>query len=343
MLMLGMREQGSAREMVATRCERGADIARLLRLPAGTPEAIRSLDEHWDGSGLPLGLRGTAIPLLGRIVCVAQTLEVFVDAFDVRTAYDMAYARRGRWFDPTLVDCLGTFQFDSAFWGGLRSTASLSLVSSVEPADEVIRCDDDGLDNVSEAFARVIDAKSPYTSRHSINVSSISVDVGRAMGIAGDEMHTLRRASLLHDIGKLGVSNRVLDKPGPLDPGEWAAMQAHTGFTLEILKRVSRFRQFAATAAAHHERLDGSGYHLGLRDNQLGAIARVIAVADVTEAVSADRPYRAGLPVEEARQILRTLVARRHLCPVAVEALEATFHGLPQDVDYFDQPVAAVA
>jgi HD-GYP domain-containing protein (c-di-GMP phosphodiesterase class II) len=163
------------------------------------------------------------------------------------------------------------------------------------------------------------------------------------MGIAGDEMHTLRRASLLHDIGKLGVSNRVLDKPGPLDPGEWAAMQAHTGFTLEILKRVSRFRQFAATAAAHHERLDGSGYHLGLRDNQLGAIARVIAVADVTEAVSADRPYRAGLPVEEARQILRTLVARRHLCPVAVEALEATFHGLPQDVDYFDQPVAAVA
>jgi putative nucleotidyltransferase with HDIG domain len=343
MLMMGVREQGAAREMMASRCERGADIARMLRLPHGSAAAIHSLDEHWDGSGLPFGLKGSAIPLLGRIVSLAQTLEVFVDAFDVRTGYEMAYARRGRWFDPTLVDCLGTFQFDSAFWGGLRSSATLSLVAALEPEDEIIRCDDAQLDLVSEAFARVIDAKSPYTSRHSINVSKIAVDAGHAMGIAGDEMHTLRRASLLHDIGKLGVSNRVLDKPGPLDPDEWNAMRSHTKFTLEILKRVARFRQFAATAAAHHERLDGSGYHLGLRDHQLGTIARLIAVADVTEAISAHRPYRAGLPIDEARQILRKLVQRQHLCPIAVEALEATYAGLPDDASPTAPVLVAVA
>jgi len=334
MLMLGVREQGSAREMVATRCERGADIARLLRLPHGTPDAIHSLDEHWDGSGMPFGLRGSSIPLLGRIVCLAQTVEVFVAAFDVRTAYEMARARRGRWFDPTLVDAMASFEFDSAFWGGMRSSAVLSLVSAIEPEDQVIRCDEDQLDAVSEAFARVIDAKSPYTSRHSVNVSAIAVDVGAAMGIVGDDMHTLRRAALLHDIGKLGVSNRVLDKPGPLDPEEWESMRKHTGFTLEILKRVARFRQFAATAAAHHERLDGSGYHLGLKGHQLGTIARIIAVADVTEAVSADRPYRAGMPVDEVRQVLQQLVHKQHLCPVAVEALEATFIGLPQESSF---------
>ncbi len=334
MLMLGVREQGTAREMVATRCERGADIARLLRLPSGTPDAIHSVEEHWDGSGMPFGLRGSAIPLLGRIVCLAQTVEVFAAAFDVRTAYEMARTRRGRWFDPTLVEAMASFEFDSAFWGGLRSSATLALVSAIEPEDEVIRCDEDQLDAVSEAFARVIDAKSPYTSRHSVNVSSIAVNVGASMGIAGDDMHTLRRAALLHDIGKLGVSNRVLDKPAALDPDEWASMRKHTAFTLEILKRVARFRQFAATAAAHHERLDGSGYHLGLHGDQLGTISRIIAVADVTEAVSADRPYRAGMPVEEAKQILRRLVAERHLCPVVVEALEGTFTGLPAETPF---------
>ena len=331
MLMLGVREQGSAREMVATRCERGADIARMLRLPHGSAEAIHSLDEHWDGSGMPFGLRGSAIPLLGRIVSLAQTVEVFANGFDVATAYEMARTRRGRWFDPTLVDSMAAFEFDSAFWGGLRSTAALSLVATIEPEDQVIRCDSDQLDTVSEAFARVIDAKSPYTSRHSVNVSAIAVDTGRALGITGDQMHTLRRAALLHDIGKLGVSNRVLDKPGPLDPDEWDAMRKHTRFTFEILKRVARFRQFAATAAAHHERLDGSGYHLGLHDDQLGDLARIIAVADVTEAVSADRPYRAGMAPDEVKTVLRKLVAKRHLCPIATEALEATFTGLPRE------------
>ena len=144
-------------------------------------------------------------------------------------------------------------------------------------------------------------------------------------------MHTLRRAALLHDIGKLGVSNRVLDKPAALDPDEWISMRKHTGYTLEILKRVARFRQFAATAAAHHERLDGRGYHLGLRGHQLGTLARIIAVADVTEAISADRPYRAGMPTEEVHRILQILMAQGQLCPVAVEAVKTTFTGLPQD------------
>ncbi len=329
MLMMGVREQGSARGMVQTRCERGADIAQMLRLPAGTADAIRSLDEHWDGSGMPLGLRGSATPMLGRIVGLAQTVEVFQSAFDVRTAYEMANARRGRWFDPVVVDCLSAFQLDTGFWNDLRSGNALKLVSALEPQEQVIRCDEAQLDLVAEAFARVIDAKSPYTSQHSQNVAAISVAIGAEMGLGRTEMRTLRRAALLHDIGKLGVSNRILDKAGPLDDEEWDAMRHHTRFTFEILNRVARFRRFAATAAAHHERLDGTGYHLGLRGDQLGTVARIIAVADVTEALAADRPYRSGMPRDEVSRILRDLVAKQHLCPAAVEAQQATFQGLP--------------
>ncbi len=96
---------------------------------------------------------------------------------------------------------------------------------------------------------------------------------------------------------------------------------------------MARFRQFAATAAAHHERLGGGGYHLGLKGEEMGRGARILAVADVAEAVSADRPYRAGMPVDEVLAILRRLVQQGELCPIAAEALEATFSGLPKKAD----------
>ena len=331
MLMLGVNQRGSAHQLMQTRCERGADIAQLLGLPRGASEAIRTLDEHWDGNGMPFGLRGSGIPMLGRIIGLAQTVEVFQNAFDVRTAYEMAHARRGRWFDPVLVDCLDAFQMDSGFWGGLREADTLKTLSALEPEDRVIVADDARLDTVAEAFARVIDAKSPYTARHSQNVAMIAVATAESMGMEPREVRTLKRAALLHDIGKLGVSNTILDKPAALDPVEYETMQQHTRFTLEILKRVKRFRQFAATAAAHHERIDGSGYHLGLRGEELGVMARVIAVADVTEALSADRPYRAGMPVPEVFGILNRLVREGQLCPAAVAGVQGVFLGLPSE------------
>jgi putative nucleotidyltransferase with HDIG domain len=332
LLMLGVKEQGVARALTQTRCERGADIATMLGLPSGTSEAIRGLDEHWDGGGLPYGLQGSAIPLLARIASLAQTVEVFQSAFDVRTAFEMTQARRGRWFDPVLVDALRPFQFDAPFWASLRDADTLGHVRDVEPEDRVIICDEFQLDTVAEAFARVIDAKSPYTSRHSQNVAVIAVNAASIMGLERKELLTLRRAALLHDIGKLGVSNAILDKPAMLDAEEWDAMRQHTRFSLEILKRVARFRQFAATAAAHHERIDGTGYHLGMSGDQLGTLARLIAVADVTEALSADRPYRAAMPVDRVKETLRILAAQGHLCPAAVHAVDATFRGLPEDV-----------
>jgi putative nucleotidyltransferase with HDIG domain len=329
-LMLGVREKGSGREMTATRCERGADIAQMLGLPKATSEAIRTLDEHWDGHGMPNGITGSAIPMMGRVVSLAQTVEVFASAFDVRTAFEMARSRRGTWFDPTLVDILASFQDDAAFWASLPDAGTLQALRAVEPEDKVVYADDTRLDTVAEAFAKVIDAKSPYTARHSQNVAFLAVRTAQELGMSRTELRTVRRAALLHDIGKLGVSNLILDKPAALDPVEFETMRQHTRFTFEILKRVTRFRQFAATAAAHHERLDGTGYHLGLKAEELGLMARVIAVADVCEALSADRPYRAGMPLDEVLGRLRHLVQVGHLDGSAVEGLSGWFTGLPK-------------
>lgn len=327
-LSIGRKARGIGREMIATRCERGADIARMLALPRGTAEAIAAVEEHWDGNGLPAGLRGSGIPMLARIACLAQTVEVYADAFDVQTAYDVAHRRRGRWFDPVLVDCLDAFRFDAVFWGQLREADTLSALSECEPPERVLYADDLRLDTVAEAFAKVIDAKSPYTARHSQNVAFLASRTAKELGMSRREIRAIRRAALLHDVGKLAVSSSILDKPSALDPDEMTEMRSHTGYTYQILSRVTRFQRFAPLAASHHERLDGTGYHLGLDGDELGLPARVLAVADVCEALSSDRPYRKGMQLEGVLARLEEQVAAGHLCPVATEALAGWFIGM---------------
>src|SRR5262249_26033122 len=126
-----------------------------------------------------------------------------------------------------------------------------------------------------------IDAKSPWTYRHSVGVADVAVAIAAHLGLPAAEQRVLRRCALLHDLGKLGVSNLILDKPGPLTADEMQIVRRHTGHTKEILSRVSCFRSVADDAAAHHERLDGRGYHLSLDSSRLTLTSRILAVADI--------------------------------------------------------------
>jgi putative nucleotidyltransferase with HDIG domain len=305
LLALLSHGRDGAREVVRTRCERGAEIARLIGLEPATCEAIRSLDEHWDGQGQPYARRGHDIPRLARILNLAQTVEVYVSTYGVLTAYDMAAARRGSWFEPALVDALVSIPPTDVFWTNLASSADLGALAAVEPPDRVLVADEDQIDRIAEGFARVIDAKSPWTYRHSTGVATIAVSIGTHMGWSPGELRVLRRAALLHDLGKLAVSNLILDKPARLTPEEFAVMRQHTMHTAAVLERVGCFRNLVDDAAGHHERLDGRGYHRGLVGRQVGRHARVLAVADICDALRASRPYRDGLPPERVLDIMR--------------------------------------
>ena len=315
-----VHEQGSGREMTQTRCDRGADIAGTLGFARATREAIRTLDEHWDGNGLPEGLSGDAIPLLGRVVGLAQTAEVFASTFGVEAAVEVVVQRRGRWFDPALVDAFRSLADDDEFWARVLGRSPERYLSELEPADQVLVADEDRLDDIARAFARVIDAKSPYTYLHSERVAELAVTIGRRLHFTDVQLRDLRRAGLLHDIGKLGVSTLILDKPDRLTERERAEIRVHPAYTQRILERVTAFAGIVQVASAHHERLDGKGYHLGLTGERLSPMSRALAVADVYEATTADRPYRKGLPRREAIAILRKL-AGTALCPSSVEAL----------------------
>jgi putative nucleotidyltransferase with HDIG domain len=289
-----------SRGLTALRCERGAEVARYVGLSATAEAAIRHLDEHWDGRGYPRSLEGEQISLCGRILCLAQTAEVYWQDDGAAGACRVARDRRGTWFDPALVDALCAFADDHAFWATLREPR----VATLEPADRLLLADDDGLDRIARAFAGIVDAKTPYTARHSEGVADIAVRLAAALGFDALDQRRLRRAGLLHDIGKLGVSNRILDKPGKLDADEWAAVRRHPNWTLEILQRIPAFADLAEVAANHHEKLDGSGYGRGLTGRDLTLPARILVVADIAEALTADRPYRGTLPVEQVLDIM---------------------------------------
>jgi putative nucleotidyltransferase with HDIG domain len=300
-VLRAIRDEGDVtRKFMETRCDRGAEIARMLFLSEETAAAIRSLDEHWDGRGMPDGLRGEEIPRAARILCFAQTIEVFHYAGGVRAARKVAKRRRARWFDPELVDAFLRFCGEREFWAALASPD----VSRWEPPGFALAGDDDRLDRIAEAFARVIDAKSPFTARHSQRVAEIADGIAVALGFGADARRTLRRAALLHDIGKLAISNRILDKPGKLTDEEFRVIQTHPVHTLHILQRAPCFAELADLAANHHEKLDGSGYPRSLTAEALDLPMRVLAVADIYEALTADRPYRDPLPAEEALAII---------------------------------------
>lgn len=291
-------------DLIETRCQRGAEIARQMRFSETVAAAILDLDEHWDGGGKPLGRKGTDISSFARIALLAQVVDVFHAGGGPAAAVREVRRRSGSWFDPALAAVFLEVAGDPSFWAALEDEDIERRVLDMEPARVVAFADEDYLDDIARAFARVIDAKSPYTSGHSERVAVFADLIAEAMGYDTARRRWLRRAALLHDIGKLGVSNSVLDKPGRLDGDEWAAMRRHAELSEQILSRIGAFADLSRVAGAHHERIDGNGYPRGIGGSEIDLDTRILSTADVFDALTAERPYRAAMPVSKALAIL---------------------------------------
>lgn len=287
-------------EVTEARCTRGAFIARKLGFDESVAQGIHGLDEHWDGKGSPIGVKGEMIPLIARVICFAQSMEVFWSTYGLVAAYKMADLRSGRWFDPEVVRAATSFSGDVAFWGGLNEVNFRDVV----PEGLRFAAVDADVDGICEAFAMIIDAKSSFTAEHSTRVADFAVKIGRELGLSAERLLLLKRAGLLHDIGKLGVSSGILEKPGKLDDSEYAIIKSHPKLSYQLLKRLDSFEEIADIASSHHERLDGQGYWRGVGADQLSLEMRIMTVADVYDALSAKRPYRDALPFEKCVEIM---------------------------------------
>lgn len=206
---------------------------------------------------------------------------------------------------------------------GCSSNASeiFNALEALEPPRSTVAQGHHTRDRICQAFAQIVDPKSPFTFNHSNGVANAAVAIAKQLDFSDDRILFVRHTALLHNLGKMAVSNAILEKPGKLDENEWKAMRSHPEFTLAILRSIKGFEHMAEIAASHHEKLDGSGYFRGLRAGQMSLEARILVVADIFDALSADRPYRAAMPREKIFTILHK-DSPRALDSDRVEALD---------------------
>jgi putative nucleotidyltransferase with HDIG domain len=247
-LHIAMTSSNITRELIETRCERGAEIAWTMRFSDTVARGILDLDEHWDGGGNPLGRREHDISIMARIALLAQVVDVFHLTGGREAALQEVQKRAGSWFDPGLAVAFSDIARDPHFWTALEGQDTEIRVFALEPEANQASLDDDLLDDIADGFAQVVDAKSPFTSGHSKCVGLYTDMIATELGLTGQRKRWLVRGALLHDIGKLGISNEIIDKPSKLDEDEWSVMRSHPVLGEKILSKIEAFSRIAAIA-----------------------------------------------------------------------------------------------
>jgi HD-GYP domain-containing protein (c-di-GMP phosphodiesterase class II) len=313
----GRRE---ASGMAATHCFVAGWLAERLGLGAEVSDCLQQAFERWDGKGDPQGLAGEQVALPARLVRLARVVEVFHRAGGVDDAIAVAHRRSGTQFDPGLVD-LFCDEARSLF-EEVESATSWDALIAAEPALGAVLAEEE-FDAALEAIGDYADLKSPYTLGRSRGVAELAEAAARRRGLPDADVVTLRRAAVVEDLGRLGVSNAIWDKPGPLTPVDWERVRLHPYLTERMLASSAALAPLAAIAAQHHERLDGSGYPHGLSGGAISPAARILAAADVYHAATEPRPHRPARAPAEAAAELRAEVRAGRIDGDAADAVLA--------------------
>jgi HD-GYP domain-containing protein (c-di-GMP phosphodiesterase class II)/DNA-binding CsgD family transcriptional regulator len=306
--------------MIARHSAVARALAERLGLPVAVQEAVGASYEQWDGNGWPGGLAGDAIPVAARVSQFAEFVEVAHRLGGNDAALALAERRSGKQFDPALS--LALRAEPEGILGGLDSAHTWNAVIEAEPALRVTLTGDD-FDRALRAIADFVDLKSPYTLGHARAVAELAGATASRLGLPKDETHTLRRAGLVHDLGRLGVSNAIWDKAGPLGVGEWERVRLHPYLTERMLQQSAALAPLAAIAVQHRERLDGSGYPKGLSGAAITRSARILGAVDAYRSMREPRPHRPALTAERAATELRGDVRAGKLDAEAVAAVLA--------------------
>jgi len=308
-----------ARVNLRSHCEVGERLGHRLRLPERSCEGLWFVFERWDGKGMPVGAAGEEIPMAARILHAARDASAFATAGGAEMVCAMAQRAAGSSLDPRFAGLLR--EHAPALLGRVNAVDAWEQVVAAEPRPKLFGGED--LDQACQVIADYADLKSYGTLGHSRAVAEVAEAAGWRLGLTPEAIGDLRRAAWLHDMGRVGVSAAVWEKPGPLTSGEWEQVRLHSYHTERLLARVPALSELARTAASDHERLDGSGYHRGLGAQQLSPLARVLAAADAWCAMTEPRAYRPARTPSDAARELREQADAGKLAGEAVDAVLA--------------------
>jgi len=303
-------------------------LAEQLGLSRDVLDALGACYEQWDGKGWPGALRGSAVPVASRIAQIAEFAEVAHRTGGRAAVHDLARTRSAKQFDPEL--CALLVERCDDLLADLDQVQSWEAVVEAEPALARVLSDEE-LDAALLAIADFVDLKSPYTLGHARALAVLVADAGRVLGRPPAACRLLRRAALVSGYGRLGVSNAIWDKPGPLGAGEWERVRLHPYLTERMLSQSPALAALGAVAVQQRERMDGSGYPRGLTGAAITPPARLLTAADAYQAMGEPRPHRPALTPEKAAAELRAEVAAGRLDAAAVDAvLTAAGHRVPR-------------
>lgn len=306
-----------ARDAFSMMCEVAQRFAGWLGLGADIQAALEYVFARWDGRGVP-DIAGDAIPLPMRLLHVARDVSLFLSAAGADEARAVVERRTGAAYDPRLAE-LATRNFDDLL-AELDDTRMWAQAIDSEPTP-LQWVAGDRIDTAFAAVAAITGLKSPWLREHSTSVAELAEAAAWRMGLTPDSVTLLRRAALAHDLGRVGVSNAIWEKPGPLGFGEWERVRLHPPFTERAFAQSPALAPIGLLAGSAHERLDGSGYHRGIRGPALDQTARILAAADCYSAMREPRPYRPALDAAAAEVELLREAQEGRLDPEAVDAV----------------------
>jgi HD-GYP domain-containing protein (c-di-GMP phosphodiesterase class II) len=314
--------------MIAQHARLARTLADQLDLPESVSEAVGAAYEQWDGRGWPGVLRGDAVPIAARLAQLAEFVEVAHRVGGTDGATALARRQAGKQFDPALAALLCTGAPE--ILADLTTVPAWQTVIAAEPP-LAVELPPKQLDSALAAIANFVDLKSPFTLGHSVAVAALAEEAGHQLGLPREEVLVLRRAGLVHGFGRLGVSNSIWDRPGPLSAGEWERVRLYPYLTERMLHQSAGLAPLGEIAVQHRERLDGSGYPRGLSGGAIGRPARVLGAADAYQSMREPRPHRPARPAEETAGEMRAEVRAGRLDGAAVDAvLAAAGHRLPR-------------
>ena len=299
-------------------CEVSIRLAELVGMSEGVRAALGQICERYDGRGHPHHLAGEALTMPSRIAHLADVAEIAHHRGGRPAAYDIVRRRAGGHFDPALARTF--LAHADELLAGIEGPSVWDRFCEAEPPPQAL-AGPGRVDDLAMAFALMADIKSGWTAGHSPGVAALAGRAAEALGLPADERQTLRRAALLHDLGRVSAPNRVWDKPGPLSAPEWEQVRMHAYWTERVLSRAPALREAAQVACAAHERIDGGGYHRAVPAPMLARAARLLAAADAFHAMGEPRPHRPALDREAATRALRGEVDAGRLDGEAVEAV----------------------
>lgn len=307
----------AARETFAMHCEVARRFAGWFVLGPATQVALEHVFERWDGLGFPGQARGDAIPLPMRIVHVARGISVFLSSGGPGEARAVIRRRSGTAYEPRLAH-VAVRHFDD-LTAGVDAPGLWEQVLDAEPGPplEIAR---ERIDAAFAAIAAFTDLKTPWLREHLTGVADLAEAACWRAGLTAEEVALVRRAALTHDLGRVAVSKAIWEKPDPLGFGEWERVRLHPHFTERVYAQSGALAPIGRLAGAHHERLDGSGYHRSSAGDALDRACRILAAADCRCAMGEARPYRAALDDADAGDALSQAAAEGRLDPDAVDS-----------------------